>query len=100
MQFEPHGVVGVDERPCQPGDFAGLDLVQRRMQFRQVGAEPGQLRRGRRDDRRHPLVHIIEAGQYRGVVFGVVVGVGLAVLELPVRHQGLEIGCSRQRKSL
>ena len=28
VQFEPHGVVGVDERPGQPGGFAGFDFAQ------------------------------------------------------------------------
>ena len=40
-------------------------------------------------------MHIVEAGQYRGVVFGVIVGVGIAfwaALELPIGDQGLEIG--------
>ena len=70
-------------------------FAQRHSQFRRVGGQPRQLRRGRLDDRLHTRVHIVEAGQHRVIVFGVIVGVGRAAgaaLELPIRDQGLEIG--------
>lgn len=92
VQLEPHGVIRVDEWPCQPGNFAGLHFIQRRGQFRRLTVQARQLRGDRRDDRRHPPVHVVKAGQHPGVVFGVPVIVGLAFPELPVRDQRLEIG--------
>ena len=43
MEFEPHGVVGVDQRAGQPDRVAAMDVVQCGLQFRRVKVQPGEL---------------------------------------------------------